>query len=242
MLFLKAAFLAGQLPEISMKWEEEIVGKFETASIDDYTSYDYSAILSNQMRFEGDPWSTYIGVFGPNHRRIDFLITAEKVNDMTYAINGKSKLGSNIRELTGKIRIRRILHTKWIPLILLFDYELKEPGDKNGDGVFVGIGSVLFTLKEGKPKLFWSESGDFRTYNNMFVGVWNRYNSDVSRECIFTFNPSGTYTQLPFREYLYKDFKKEDECKCYYEIKDEFRKYGWKNYDDSNSKKENWWK
>lgn len=242
LIILTSVTCFGQLPKISTDWEKDIVAKFNNKDLSEFQEYDFSEIISNQVRINRDPWSTYIGVFGPKNRRIDFHLIAKKVDSKTYAISGKSKLGQNIRKITGEIHIRKIVETKWMASIMIFEYKLYEPGDKNGDGSFVGVGAIAFMINEDKPTLFWSESGGFREYNNVFVGVWNRNNSDVSRECIFSFNPSGTHTTLPYRDYLYKEFEPEDECKCYFEIKDEYRQYGWENYDDSDGYKDYWWK
>lgn len=232
----------GQLPKISTNWEKEIIANFDNGNLTDFQKFDFSGIISNQLRIDRDPWSTYVGVFGPKNRRIDFHLIAKKADSNTYVISGKSNLGQNIRELSGEIHLRRVVGTKWIPSILIFDFKFNEPGDRDGDGLFIGIGAIAFMIRDDKPTLFWSEAGEFREYNNMFVGEWIRNNSDISRECIFSFNPSGTHTTLPYRDYLYKEFEPEDECKCYYEIKDEFRQYGWENYDDSDGYKDYWWK
>lgn len=232
----------GQLPKISTDWEKQIVANFESKNLADYLDFDFSEIISNQLRIDRDPWSTYIGVFGPKDHRIDLNLVAKKADSKTYTISGKSKLGQNIRELSGEINLRKVVGTKWIAFILIFEYNLNEPGDRDGDGTFIGIGTIAFMINDNKPVLYWSESGDYREYNNMFVGVWNKHNSDISRECIFSFNPSGIHTTLPYRDYLYKEFAPEDECKCYYEIKDEYRQYGWEGYDDSDGYKDYWWK
>lgn len=242
LIILTSVTCFGQLPKISTDWEKDIVAKFNNKDLSEFQEYDFSEIISNQVRIDRDPWSSYIGVFGPKNRRIDFHLIAKKVDSKTYAISGKSKLGQNIRKITGEIHIRKIVEIKWMASVMIFEYKLYEPGDKNGDGSFVGVGAIAFMINEDKPTLFWSESGDFREYNNVFVGVWNRNNSDVSRDCIFSFNPSGTHTTLPYRDYLYKEFEPEDECKCYFEIKDEYRQYGWENYDDSDGYKDYWWK
>ena len=234
--------LSAQLPEIAQKWEKEyVVGKLESLIREEYFSYDYSKILSNQLRFEGDGWSTYIGVFGPKNRRIDFHLMASKQSDQLYSVTGKSKLGNNIRELKGTFKLKDVYKTSWLAYVITFEYELKEPGSREGDGSFVGIGAIAFMIEDDKPDIFWAASGDFREYNNMFVGIWKRYNSEVSRDCIFSFHPSGTHTKLPFRDHLYRAFSDEEECKCNFVFKDELRPYGWEDYQDNNISKTDWW-
>jgi hypothetical protein len=245
---LTTNWLFAQLPNISKRWENEFIEqkgelyKFQKLGTSVFEN-DFSKIIGNQVRMKGDGWSTFIGVFGPKNRRIDFHLNAEKVTNTKYRLQGKSKLGSNIRELKGTIDLQYALSTGWeYANIIVFHFNLKEPGDKNGDGEFNGIGAFAFYIEDSKPEITWSAAGDFREYNNMFVGVWNRYNSDVARECIFTFHPSGTHTKLPFRNHLYKEFDELDECQCFFEFKDEIRKYGWENYDDDNIQKTGWWK
>jgi hypothetical protein len=232
----------GQLPKLSVDWEAEVIEHFERGYINEYANYDFSGIISNQHRIERDPWSTYIGVFGPLNKRIDFHLQATKISGEEYSIIGKSKLGDSIRELSGVVYLREVVQAQRDVSILLFKYILKEPEIENGNGCFVGIGSVAFVIEDDKPKMYWSEAGEFREYTNMFVGTWSSYNSNDSKECIFSFNPSGTHNKLPFRDYLYKEFIEEDECKCYFEIKAEFRQYGWEDYDDSDGYKDYWWK
>lgn len=247
-LILISNWLFAQLPNISQEWEKEFIDNkrssygFKNLSNEIFQN-DFSKVIGNQVRMEGDPWSTFIGVFGPKNRRIDFHLKAEKETDTKYMVSGKSKLGSNIRELRGTIELKYALSTRWkLAKIMVFHYNLKEPGDQNGDGEFRGIGAFAFLMRDGEPNILWAESGDFREYNNMFVGIWNRFNSEITRECIFSFRPSGTHAQLPFRSYIYKEFGVRDECRCYFEIKDEIRQYGWEDYDDDNIQKTDWWK
>jgi len=246
-LLLTSIRLIGQLPDISKRWENEFIEQKESYKFKEIDpeifQHDFSQIIGNQVRMKGDGWSTFIGVFGPKNRRIDFHLNAEKLTDTEYRISGKSKLGSNIRELNGIIELKYALSTGWeYANIIVFHFKLKEPGDKEGDGEFNGIGSFVFNIKDSKPDITWSAAGDFREYNNMFVGTWNRFNSNVERELIFTFHPSGTHTQLPFRGHLYKEFDEYDECECFFEFKDEIRPYGWEDYQDNNRKKTEWWK
>ncbi len=246
-LILSSFELLSQIPDISTRWEAVTIDRnwdqyrMEELDNEEYFQYDFSSIISNQIRLKGDPWSTYIGVFGPKNRRIDFHLTASKSSKKTYNVIGKSRLGKNIRDLKGEITLKYAVKTGWEANVMIFEYKLQEPGDKEGDGKFVGLGSLAFLIRDGKPKMFWAESGDFREFNNIFVGTWDRFNSDVSRECMFAFNPSGTHMKLPFRDYLYKEFEEGDECKCYFEFKDELKQYGWEEYDDSDNYKTNWW-
>ena len=251
-LFFLLTYLQGfsQLPEISQRWYDRYITDqidlygLEQLDTANYFHHDYSQILSNQFRFKGDGWSTYIGVFGPKNRRIDFHLKANKIKANTYEVTGKSKLGENIRELSGTFLLKEIWQYGRDPkvMFILFEYELNEPGDRDGDGVFKGIGSTAIYMDDGKPDILWSAAGDFREYNNMFVGVWQRNESNISRECIFTFYPSGTHNKLPFRDNLYQDFLREEECKCYFRIKSELKVYGWEGYKDGEKKKEAWWK
>jgi hypothetical protein len=242
LLSLTSISCYGQLPKIAVDWEREIIEQFDTIDVNEYSAYDFGKVVSNQLRMDRDPWSTYIGIIGPMNHRIDFHLQATKICDEKYSVRGKNKVGESIKDLSGLIHILRIVQTPWDVSILLFKYILNEPENTDGNGCFTGIGSVVFVIENDKPKMYWSEAGEFREYNNMFVGTWSSYNSNDSKECIFAFNPSGTHNKLPFRDYLYKEFLEEDECKCFFEIKAEFRQYGWESYDDSDGYKDYWWK
>lgn len=240
-LFFCVLTTQAQLPEISKKWlSTHIDGIYERLDSNEYFQYDYSKILSNQYRFEGDRWATYIGFFGPRNRRIDFHLQAEKSTHSEYVVKGKSRLGTNVRELSGTITLLQAYHVSDLK-IMTFEYELDEPGDRDGDGKFIGIGCIAFIIRKGKPDIFWAASGEYRELNNTFVGTWERNNSNVSRECIFSFMPSGLQTRLPFRHHLYKDFDELDECRCFYRLTDKVRQFGWADYEDDKGDKTVWW-
>jgi hypothetical protein len=240
-LFL-ANSIFSQAANIAQDWENKVLNTFEKTDLNSYIKYDFSSIISNQNRIKNDPWSSYIGVFGPKNRRIDFHLSVTKTDkDKIYKLIGKSKLGDNIREVHGEIKVKQFLKTNWTNIIMIYEYKLKEPGNRVGDGYFSGIGTISFEMYKGQPKIYWSAAGEYRLYNNMFVGYWNRYNSDYKVECIFTFLPSGTHNRLPYRADFYKEFNENDECKCFYEIKDKYRDFGWQDYDDGEIKKEKWW-
>jgi hypothetical protein len=241
-LFLVISFSClGQVSNIANEWEAELTKQFKTQNQSEFLKFDFSEVLSNQMRIDKDPWSTYIGVFGKMNKRIDFHLTASKTNDTSYFIAGKRKRGNAIHSVSGEINPRKIFVVDNTVYILSFDYLLNENGDIDSLEYFTGIGTIVFTISNNKPKIYWSEAGELRQYNNMFVGIWRQNNSEKYRECIFTFNPSGTHNKLPFRSDFYKDFASDDPCKCYFEIKEKYWQYGWETYDDSNGYKEIWW-
>ena len=118
-----------------------------------------------------------------------------------------------------------------------FDCELREPGDREGDGVFSGIFTLVFYIKDNEVHFFKTSSGDEPNFTNTFVGKWTRNNSTVERKVIFSFHPAGLYDRLPFCDEIYtiKDFNDD-----YTLIKDEFEKYGWKEFDYTGNKTD-WW-
>lgn len=207
-----------------------------------FNDLNFSSILSNQSRIENDPLSTYTGVFGPKFRRIDFYWVVSKSNSV-YLVNGKSKLGENIQNLTGELRLIKTLFRKQSYIsdtlfIGLFDCTLQGPGNKTGDGAFVGVFTLVFYLKNGDPQIFKTDSGDPPSFTNTFVGMWTQYNSDVTRNVIFSFNPAGLYERLPYCDiiYTYNDINDD-----YSLIKEEYRQFGWEDF-DYKGRKSDWWK
>lgn len=231
----------GQL--LADKWANTLSNSEGFQEIDNsrFANWDFSEILSNQSRFEGDPISTYVGVFGSKFRRIDFHLEASK-NEGLYEVIGKSKLGNNIQSLSGKIELVKILlrRQEYITdslYIGIFNYDLREPGIKDGDGCFSGTLALVFYKKDNNPQLFNTSSGDEPSFTNTFVGTWKRYNSEVERSVIFSFHAAGLYEGLPYCEGLYT-FDENDDYKI---IKDEYVNYGWENY-NYKGKKSDWWK
>ena len=198
-----------------------------------------SHIISNQLRFESDPISTYVGVFGPNFSRIDFHIIAKKEED-SYSITGVSRLGTNIRPLKGEMVLSKLLIAPNYLVdslyIGLFDCKLSEPGDKSGDGEFVGVFTLIFYHDDKDLQFYSTASGEPPTFTNTFIGSWSKYNSSIKRRCIFSFHVAGLYKALPYCEELY-DYEFEDRTK----IKEKYVQFGWKNYPLNRGNKTNWW-
>lgn len=230
---------------LATKWIDFIVKNsgFIEINKQKVNSLDFGNVLSNQLRSKNDPISTYIGVFGTNFNRIDFHIEAIK-KEGEYLISGKNKLNDNIRELKGEMKLKRaFLRQEDFGFtdslyIALFDCVMREPGDKSGDGVFSGIFTVVFYIKNGESELFKTDSGDEPTYTNTFVGKWTKYNSTIQKKCIFSFHPAGLYEKLPFCDEIYTIYDGNDD---YTIIKDEYVKNGWENF-NYKGEKTDWWK
>lgn len=228
--------------ELANKWANSVRNTegFQEIDISKFDNLDFSNVLSNQP--QNNPLSTYIGVFGPKYRRMDFHLKVSK-NEGTYKVTGKSKLGNNIQNLNGEFSLHKVFYSKQDYIadtlyIGIFDCNLREPGLKEGDGEFQGTFSVVFYFKNGNIHIFKTSSGDEPTFTNTFVGTWKRYNSDVERTVIFSFHPAGLYERLPYCEPLYTIKGMNDD---YTIIKDEFIQYGWEDI-NYKGQKSSWWK
>jgi hypothetical protein len=191
--------------------------------------------LSNQTRYEGDPISTYIGFFGPNFRRIDLQLKTSK-SGTDYIVEGKSRLYKKIRPFKGTMELIKVFlrPQQYITdslYIGLFQTHLSEPGDKDGDGEFSGIFTLVFYKNSKGIQRFSTSSGDEPNFTNTFIGYWNRFNSDIHRQVIFSYWPSGLYTYLPYCEKVY-DYDFDD----YTVIKNEFLQYGWEDWDNHSNR------
>jgi hypothetical protein len=230
--------------DLTNQWIDSISGyrDFKEVNIEDFNHWNFENLLSNLERYEEDPISTYIGFFGPNFRRIDFQLKASK-NDLTYCIEGRSKLGDNIRPINGQMKLIKafLRPQEYITdslFIGIFQADLEEPGDKSGDGRFSGVFTIVFYKGLDTVERFSTSSGDEPNFSNTFVGHWNQCDSDFSKKVIFSFWPSGLYTHLPFCEDVY-DFTDNPD---YSIIKQEYLKYGWEEWDNfSNRQRKKKW-
>lgn len=246
--FLSVVTANGQTVDFSQHWMDSVIRSdpsFKKMDVATMAHLDIGDIIGNGAYSESGPSSSYIGFFGPKYRRIDLRFSAQKKEGpgTEYRIEGKSRMGSNIRPLKGTMKLTEVLEKKevfgYITLyICLFDYEIAEPGDKEGDGTFKGVASAVFSLDKGVPQPFWSESGDYRDLANVFVGTWHRRGAKTVRKCIFSFAPTGLYNKLPYCEEVYVY---EDDFDDLPYIDPEFIRYGWEDYDQDGVKKTDWW-
>jgi len=232
--------------DYSEHWKETLLN--DTCFIDldsaTYKNYDFSYVLSNIDK----PLfirRRYIGIFGPKYRRIEFFFVAnrDQSDPYNYIIQGKSKLGDNIRPINGNITLLAVREEKCYDVgapLAVFSYEIKESGTKEGDGVYKGILSVMFVFDDDGIRFFTPCDGSYHEYFHKFVGVWERYNSSVKNKCIFSYDVAGFFMKLPYCEEL---IRSSDGDWYVYEIEDKFKQYGWENYENEGGYNiECWWK
>jgi hypothetical protein len=234
----------GQNTDFSSKWTDSIktTEGFKEVSTSTFENFDLSELISNQIRFSNDPISSYTGVFGPNFRRIDFHLKLEK-SQGKYSVSGFSKLGENMRPLTGEMELTTLLLRKQEYItdslfIGIFKYQLKEPGDRDGDGTFQGTFALVFFKDDDSLQFFKTSSGDEPNFTNTFVGTWKRNNSTTERKVIFSFHPAGLYEKLPYCNTFYEN---RDENDDFYYINEKYLNFDWSDF-DYNGNKSIWWK
>lgn len=238
-----------QTIDYSENWKDILLNDkyFTTIESNEFLELDLSPAISNNDTYSKHYFlRTYTGVFGPRYYRIDFFFKVKKdKNDKTiYRAIGKSKFKSNIRPITGELKLLAVRRQRdwprWRnPYLCIFEYNFNEPGTKPGDGQFTGIASILVRLENNVVSCFHADGPDFREYANVFVGIWKKYGSDNIRRCIFSYDVVDLYFKLPFCDDLYilptPDIEHE------YELNEKYFPYGWSDYYSGNTK-DVWWK
>ncbi|ANQ48566.1 hypothetical protein MY04_1189 [Flammeovirga sp. MY04] len=240
--------ISAQKIDYSSDWENQIKNteSFKKIENNKFETIDLSNLLGNELFDNGNYNSSYVGVFGPNYRRMDFNFNVQK-KDNVYELKGKDKLGNNIRPIQGTFTLKSVYlrEQEYITDSLYmasFSCHFHEPGDRNGDGEFTGSFVIVFFKRDNEYTLFQSASGDEPTFTNTFVGKWSRYNSSVERKVIFSFQVAGLYRGLPFCKDFYTYDETEEEYPLVFALIDaRFIKYGWENYLDNLREKSKWW-
>jgi len=193
------------------------------------------------------------GIFGPEYRRIDFYIQANKSPKKQFHrdIVGKRRLDSSIFPVKGNMELVNVYRFQPNQLTIdpfylgVFNCQYLDLGSKDGDGFLQGVVSIIFEIENREPRSWWSESGDFRELNNTFVGTWGILKKDKQAKCIFSFKASGLYVRLPFCEEFYdpRDDYDGDFPKEYYTvIRAKYKPNGWEDYDSGPNHIEEWYR
>lgn len=215
---------------------------FEKVNISSLNLKNLDKIVSCENRLENDPKLFYSGIFGDSYKRIDFYLSTKFVNDSLnlLSVSGFDRLEKNIRPLVGYMRVSDVLkyrevHGESKVYIIILDCKLYEPGSIDSDGYFTGIYTLVLISNGIDCDWFYSESGDFREFCNVFIGNWRKYNSNIIESTLFSFRPIGLYSELPLSSEFYKHTENED----YALPKAKYMSNGWKNYNEELKNK--WW-
>lgn len=192
-------------------------------------------------------FSTYIGVFGQNFERIDFHVySASKLTNQNYELKLLMRQGTTIDTLAGHLKL---IEAYEFPdffddenkqmFIFLYNFDFTSKNQVHGLTI-KGTSSVAFYTQDKTARNFWSSDGTLSEYVRTFVGYYFDNKNNSKQNCIFSLQPAGLYTYLPFCESFYSIDKYDNPE--YYFINDKYRPFGWQDYDYRNPKKEEWWK
>ena len=232
-------------------WTDSILKNrnFEKVNISSLKLKNLDKIVSCENRFENDPKLFYSGIFGESYKRIDFYLSATFANDSLnlLSVSGFDRLGKNIRPLSGYMRVSDVLKYRETygdgkVYLVILDCKLYESGTNDLDGYFTGIYTLVLISNETGYDWFYSESGDFREFGNVFIGNWRNYNSNILKSTLFSYRPIGLYSELPLSAEFYKHGENED----YVLPKDKYVSNGWKDFTEdlkNNNEllKNKWW-
>lgn len=225
-------------------WTDSILKNrdFEKINISSLQLRSLDRIVSCENRFENDPRLFYSGIFGESYNRIDFYLSATFANDSLnlLLVTGFDRMEKIIKPLSGFMRISDVLKHKEIygeknVYLVIFDCKLYESGSNDSDGYFTGIYTLVLISNETDYELYYSESGDFREFSNVFIGNWRKYNSNIIKSTLFSYKPIGLYSELPLSAEFYQHTDNED----YVLPKDKYVSNGWTDYNTEIKNK--WW-
>jgi hypothetical protein len=229
--------------EISNKMvsKEKIIKKPEVKSLN--ANVNFSSLLNDKYFF---------GFIGKNYRKLEIRFNSaikDKNNPQIYLISGKSRVGKNVCEFTGEIRIKStniknfIIPTDPEEIAGMSDCtienwrNLKEYGTISGEyifneskkdkssGVFKGSVDIYFyklkdgTLGEGDPTSTCNDGDNPQSY----TGQWTQYNS-------------STVKKANWGKYRIPDSGDLDVGAGEFMPNKKYNEQGWKNFYDHKSK------
>lgn len=164
--------------------------------IDTYSKYDFSNIwLKTDNQF-------VYGIIGEEYQRILIKFTSiekDLKNQNEYLVYGKTNVKGNICDFVGKITITKIQELKTQKLgvddeyknvgiknqgLLIANYDFFENKNTNHSGQFIGTLQTKWYLDQNNNiKYDDIDINSDRYFNNTFVGIWKKYNSNIEKIC-----------------------------------------------------------
>lgn len=230
-----------QLSKENRRWLDENLSAKNVGLnelLTDFIKYNFSSIwLSKQ--------DATIGFIGDNYQRF-YIHFQEIVKNNTmpsrYLVKGKSRVGNNICDFEGEIKILHIREInkqqreeilkdgkeynepylikigKHEQFMILAEYLLNENQNQKWSGIFKGILKSCFYVENGSIFYYDLDHGYSDSFsNNLFVGIWKMYNNSDEKRCCW-----GNY-RIPYSGDL-------DIGASEFSPNDKYLKYGWESY------------
>lgn len=161
----------------------------------EFIGYDFSPVI---LGLEIN--KTY-GTIGSSYKRIHIkIINVEKdlVNADLYHVTGKSKVGNNMENFEGTIKLHTVKEIKpreiddtTVSLPTAYQgvisgvYQFNEPKDRSHSGVFEGTYNALFQITEDEDKVYYNDLDLYRDsyINNVYQGFWTDYQTKEAKIC-----------------------------------------------------------
>lgn len=147
------------------------------------------------------------GILGNDFKRLELYIypNATKIDSVTFALKGRTKVKNNVCDCSGTVRIKKIyriwtrdIHSVEDYYVIIADCNLKEDASQRGSGEFNGIFAAYGYIPDDTPGIIMVDDllhGVADDYENRcFVGTWRSYrNPALLKRCMWS------DFRLPFR-------------------------------------------
>jgi hypothetical protein len=162
--------------------------------ISKYLHYNFSTLMI--------PKEEFLGFIGNEYKRVRIFFTSinkDTIDQSSYSVQGLSRVGTNVCNFQGTIKITQIREFQFMHYgldsayenigfkaqgLLMGSYEFKEDSTVNHSGIFKGI-NTLYWYVDTYDILHFDKIECFsdRYRNNQYVGTWTQYNNQNSKIC-----------------------------------------------------------
>ena len=173
--------------------------------------YVFERALFNSEQFtyeniDGESYykeTSFNGILGDKYTRIEIFIhpEVERIDSLTFTVNGKTKVGKNICDFIGEIFIEHI-YKVWERAndpdspnyyVMVCNYLFTEDKEQFGTGFFKGTYGAYCYIDEANIKVCLDiDAGGGELNNRNYVGIWQNYKTKALKRCIW-----GEY-RLPY--------------------------------------------
>ena len=166
--------------------------------------YVFERALFNSEQFtyeniDGESYykeTSFNGILGDKYTRIEIFIhpEVERIDSLTFTVNGKTKVGKNICDFIGEIFIEHI-YKVWERAndpdspnyyVMVCNYLFTEDKEQFGTGFFKGTYGAYCYIDEANKKVCLDiDAGGGELNNRNYVGIWQSYKTKAVKRCIW---------------------------------------------------------